>query len=94
MDELFLNILREPIFTDEEISVKIYPIKVFGDSPFFFSLTLDDLPVRGFIGHLEESGFLPHKHKVRLWTHLNFHLEYNKDKVCRIFFYFILNSLM
>ncbi|XP_066932000.1 transmembrane 9 superfamily member 1-like [Clytia hemisphaerica] len=48
---------------------------------YYFEFVIDDLPVRGFIGHLEESGFLPHKHKVRLWTHLNFHLEYNNDKI-------------
>ena len=42
---------------------------------------LDDIPIRGFIGHLIERGFLPHKHKVFLWTHLNFNLEYNEDKV-------------
>ena len=41
----------------------------------------DDLPMRGFIGHLEESGFLPHTHKVFLWAHLNFNIEYNGDQV-------------
>ena len=44
-------------------------------------LHLDDIPIRGFIGHLIERGFIPHKHKVFLWTHLNFNLEYNEDKV-------------
>lgn len=37
--------------------------------------------MRGFIGHLEESGFLPHTHKVFLWAHLNFNIEYNGDQV-------------
>lgn len=41
----------------------------------------DDLPLRGFIGHLEESGFLPHSHKVFLWAHLNFNIEFNGDQV-------------
>lgn len=41
----------------------------------------DDLPMRGFIGHLEESGFLPHSHKVFLWAHLNFNIEFNGDQV-------------
>eukprot|EP00112_Aurelia_sp_Birch-Aquarium-sp1_P006702 Seg1734.4 transcript_id=Seg1734.4/GoldUCD/mRNA.D3Y31 product="Transmembrane 9 superfamily member 1" protein_id=Seg1734.4/GoldUCD/D3Y31 len=44
----------------------------------------DDLPVRGFIGHLEESGFLPHKHKIFLWSHLTFNFEYNKDQVISV----------
>ena len=42
---------------------------------------LDDLPVRGFIGHLEERGFLPHKHEIFLWNHITFNFEYNKDEV-------------
>ena len=41
----------------------------------------DDLPLRGFIGHLEEGGFLPHTHKVFLWKHLNFNIQYNQDQV-------------
>lgn len=41
----------------------------------------DDLPIRGFIGHLEEGSFLPHRHKTFLWSHLHFHFEYNEDQV-------------
>ena len=41
----------------------------------------DELPIRGFIGHLEEGPFLPHRHKVSLWTHLLFTFEYNEDQV-------------
>lgn len=42
----------------------------------------DDLPIRGFIGHLEEGSILPHNHKTYLWTHLHFSFEYNGDQVC------------
>ena len=45
---------------------------------FFFS---DEIPVRGFIGHLEEGGFLPHNHKIYLWAHLHFNIEYNGNQV-------------
>lgn len=48
---------------------------------YFFEFLLDDLPVRGFIGHLEEGGFLPHKHKIHLWTHLDFNIEYNGNSI-------------
>ena len=41
----------------------------------------DDIPVRGFIGHLEETGFLPHSHKILLWTHLHFNIEYNEKQI-------------
>lgn len=44
----------------------------------------DDLPIRGFIGHLEEGPFLPHRHKVSLWTHLLFTFEYNGDQVSTV----------
>ena len=51
----------------------------------FFNL--DDLPMRGFIGHLEESGFLPHRHRTYLWTHLLFSFLYNGNNVCFDGFY-------
>ena len=47
----------------------------------FLFFPADDLPMRGFIGHLEEGGFLPHTHKVFLWAHLNFNIEFNGDQV-------------
>lgn len=31
---------------------------------FYFEFVLDDIPIWGFVGYLEESGFLPHSHKV------------------------------
>lgn len=42
---------------------------------------VDDLPLRGFVGYMEESGFLPHTHKIGLWTHLDFYLEWNGDRI-------------
>lgn len=42
---------------------------------------LDEIAIRGFIGHLEEGGFLPHNHKVYLWAHLHFNIEYNGENV-------------
>ena len=41
----------------------------------------DEIAIRGFIGHLEEGGFLPHNHKVYLWAHLHFNIEYNGENV-------------
>lgn len=31
---------------------------------FYFEFVLDDIPIWGFVGYIEESGFLPHSHKV------------------------------
>ncbi len=53
--------------------------------PFILKLLLfiylDDLLMRGFVGHLEEGSFLPHRHETYLWTHLHFSFGYNKDQV-------------
>jgi transmembrane 9 superfamily protein 1 len=48
---------------------------------YYFEFVFDDLPVRGFIGHLEEGSFLPHKHEVGIWNHLLFTIQYNGDKI-------------
>lgn len=48
---------------------------------YYFEFVIDEIPVRGFIGHLEEGGFLPHNHKIFLWAHLSFHIEYNGDQI-------------
>ena len=60
-------------------------IRVYISDMFFFPI--DDIPVRGFIGHLEEGGLLPHSHKIYLWTHLHFNIEYNGDQVSMLFMY-------
>lgn len=33
---------------------------------YYFEFVLDDIPIWGFVGYMEESGFLPHSHKVGL----------------------------
>eukprot|EP00070_Physeter_catodon_P013338 XP_007130114.1 transmembrane 9 superfamily member 1 isoform X3 [Physeter catodon] len=48
---------------------------------YYFEFVVDDLPIRGFVGYMEESGFLPHSHKIGLWTHLDFHLEFHGDRI-------------
>ena len=44
-------------------------------------LLADDIPVRGFIGRLEEGNFIPHVHKVLFFTHHVFNIEYNDNQV-------------
>ncbi|XP_023651876.1 transmembrane 9 superfamily member 1 [Paramormyrops kingsleyae] len=48
---------------------------------YYFEFVLDEIPIWGFVGYMEESGFLPHSHKVGLWTHLHFNVEYNGETV-------------
>uniref|UniRef100_A0A1I8FN85 Transmembrane 9 superfamily member n=1 Tax=Macrostomum lignano TaxID=282301 RepID=A0A1I8FN85_9PLAT len=44
---------------------------------YYFEFVVDDIPVRGFVGHLEETGFVPHSHKVFLWTHFSFRFYFS-----------------
>ncbi|TKC52955.1 hypothetical protein EI555_009359, partial [Monodon monoceros] len=46
---------------------------------YYFEFVVDNLPICGFVGYMEERGFLPHSHKSGLWTHLDFHLEFHRD---------------
>ncbi|XP_028649532.1 transmembrane 9 superfamily member 1 [Erpetoichthys calabaricus] len=48
---------------------------------YYFEFVLDEIPIWGFVGYMEESGFLPHSHKVGLWTHLDFNIEYNNNHI-------------
>lgn len=47
---------------------------------YFFEFSLDDLPLWGSVGHLEEQAF-PHVHNMYLWTHYHFYIEYNDNKI-------------
>lgn len=75
------NIENAKLCTVELNQKDLHTLKDAIEDLYYFEFVIDDLPVRGFIGHLEESGFLPHKHKVRLYTHLNFKMEYNGNNV-------------
>ncbi|CAN7998974.1 unnamed protein product [Ixodes hexagonus] len=48
---------------------------------YYFEFVIDGLRLWGFIGHLEEGGLIPHKHKLYLWTHLTFNIEHNGGRV-------------
>ncbi|KJE91774.1 transmembrane 9 superfamily member 1 [Capsaspora owczarzaki ATCC 30864] len=47
---------------------------------YFFEFSIDDLPVWGSIGRLEEVTF-PHTHRMFLWRHYHFYFEYNGDRI-------------
>lgn len=50
---------------------------------FYFEFVLDDIPIWGFVGYLEESGFLPHSHKVQL---LCLHVNCSEQKLVLLHF--------
>ena len=50
---------------------------------YYFELILDSLEVRGFIGQFEEQ-VLAHLNKVFLWTHMEFTISYNGNKIVSV----------
>jgi len=50
---------------------------------YYFEFSIDDLPVRGFIGHFEESGLIPVPHIERcyLWSSLHFTFTHNQGRI-------------
>ena len=54
---------------------------------YYFEFVVDDIQMRGFIGQLEEGNILPHKHVTYMYTHYDFHFEYNEDRVSGTLFF-------
>lgn len=48
---------------------------------YYFEFVADDIPMRGFIGQLEEGNLIPHTHHTYIYTHYDFYFEYNNDRV-------------
>lgn len=70
------------VLSEEEVSQLSEAI----EENYYYEMVVDDIPVREFVGHVEETGFVPHSHKVYLWTHQHFNVYYNEDKVSCFFF--------
>lgn len=50
----------------------------------FFAILSDDMPVRNFVGRLEEEGLFPHTHKVYVFIHHHFEIEWNGKHVINV----------
>lgn len=48
---------------------------------YYYEIVIDEIPVRGFIGHLEEGNMLPHVHTIHFWNHQLINIEYNGDEI-------------
>lgn len=48
---------------------------------YYFEFVVDDIPMRGFIGQLEEGNLLPHTHSIYVYTHFEFYFQYNADRI-------------
>lgn len=69
------------VFFFFSFSFKVDELRQAIEELYYFEFVLDDIPIRGFVGYMEESGFLPHTHKIGLWSHLDFNIEYNEDRI-------------
>lgn len=54
------------------------------EDQYYFEFIIDDLPIRNFIGYVEEGRLFPHTHKVFLWTHYDFTFEYNAKQIISV----------
>ncbi|KAJ4925590.1 hypothetical protein JOQ06_018316 [Pogonophryne albipinna] len=75
------NVEKKPLCMLTLSEIQVDELREAIEALFYFEFVLDDIPILGFVGYIEESGFLPHSHKVGLWTHLDFNIEYNGDTV-------------
>jgi transmembrane 9 superfamily protein 1 len=63
--------------TDDEI----HKLRDAIEDLYYFEFVIDDIPVRGFIGRLEEGNFIPHQHKIYFFNHHVFNIEYNDQQI-------------
>ncbi|MCL4131455.1 UNVERIFIED_CONTAM: hypothetical protein GTU68_032062 [Idotea baltica] len=81
-DIKYLEKVSDRVLCDLILSeLEIQYLKEAIEENYYFEFVIDDIPVRDFVGHLEESGYLPHSHKVFLWTHNHFTFYYNEEKI-------------
>lgn len=48
---------------------------------YYFEFVVDDIPIRGFIGQVEETNLFPHKHYIYVYTHHHFDFHINNNQV-------------
>lgn len=48
---------------------------------YYFEFVIDDIPIRSFLGHVEETNIFPHQHHIYLYTHHHFDFHINQNQV-------------
>ncbi len=51
---------------------------------YYFEFVIDDIPIRGFVGQVEETNLFPHKHHIYIYTHHHFDFHINDNQVRKI----------
>ncbi len=48
---------------------------------YYFEFVVDDIPIRGFVGQVEETNLFPHKHHIYVYTHHHFDFHVHDNQV-------------
>jgi len=48
---------------------------------YYFEFVIEDIPIRGFVGQVEETNLFPHKHHIYIYTHHHFEFYVNNNQV-------------
>lgn len=78
----FKKNVEDQTLCSSEISLKeINTLRSAIEDFYFFEFVADDIPMRSFIGKLEEGNLIPHVHHTFIYTHYNFYFEYNDNRI-------------
>ena len=50
---------------------------------YYFEFVVDDIPIRAFLGQVEETNLFPHQHHIYIYTHHHFDFHINHNQVRR-----------
>ncbi|CAF1569769.1 unnamed protein product [Adineta ricciae] len=48
---------------------------------YYFEFVVDDIPIRGFVGEVEETNIFPHRHHILVYTHYHFNFFINDNQI-------------
>eukprot|EP00053_Salpingoeca_punica_P015859 m.147007 g.147007 ORF g.147007 m.147007 type:complete len:650 (+) comp16819_c1_seq3:798-2747(+) len=77
------NLVNEQLCTVKMNAEEVEKMASAIEDLYYFEFIIDDMPVRGFVGQLDEQ-VLPHTHRVLLWPHLDFVIEYNGNQIVAV----------
>jgi len=63
--------------TQDQVAEFIHAV----ENQYWFEFFLDELPIWGLLGDVDESG---DKHEFFIWTHKNFLIKYNQDRIIEV----------
>ncbi|CAF1089492.1 unnamed protein product [Adineta steineri] len=56
-------------------------LKLAIEEDYYFEFVIDDIPIRGFVGLIEETNIFPHKHQIYIYKHHHFDFYINNNQI-------------